>query len=321
MPPDHGGFLVTGATGFIGRALIERLRADSQRVIAVTRRSDPALPHDVEVRRGDLASGAGIDGALFDGVGCVFHCAGELRNADRMRAVHVDGTERMLRALAGRRDHADVHWVQLSSVGAYGPPRPPAVPRDVTEETAENPSGSYEVTKTQSDELIRQAGDQRITSYTIVRPSAVIGKGMANASLPGLISLVRRGLFVHVGSDGALANYVHVDDVVRALLACAREPRAKGETFNVSSDCRWTELIERIATVAGVRAPRRRIPAALARAVALVAAPVPFIPLSPARIDILTNRTRYSTGKIRSRLGFEFARPLPAAVDEIVERC
>ena len=54
---------------------------------------------------------------------------------------------------------------------------------------------------------------------------------------------------------------------------------------------------------------------------ARLAAPVPFIPLSPARIDILTNRTRYPADKIRSRLDFEFSRPMPAAVDEIVQRC
>lgn len=313
--------MVTGATGFIGRALIQRLRTSGNRVIAVTRRSESALPEGVDVRHGDLASGAGIDAALFDGVSRVFHCAGEIRNADRMRAVHVNGTANLLRALSDRRDHAAVHWLQLSSVGAYGPPRSSATPREVTEETVENPVGEYESTKTEADDLVRRAGNEGVMSYTIVRPSAVIGEGMANASLPGLISLVRRGLFVHVGPDGALANYVHLDDVVCALLACARDTSAKGETFNVSSDCRWTELVGRIASVAGVRVPRRRIPAALARAVATALAPVPFIPLSPARIDILTNRTRYSSDKIRSRLGFEFTRPLPAAVDEIVERC
>lgn len=321
MRPDRPRALVTGATGFIGRALIDALLASGQPVVAVTRLATAALPDRVDVRSADLATGEGLTPRLFHGVDQVFHCAGEIRNPAAMRALHVDGTSRLVRALAESPAAGKLHWVQLSSVGAYGPPRPPTAPREVTEQTPENPAGEYETTKTESDHLIRRAADEGVLSHSVVRPSAVIGPGMSNASLPGLIALVRRGLFVHIGPAGSLAHYVHVDDVVRALTACGLDPRARGETFNVSSDCGWAELVARIAGAAGVRAPQRRVPAALARAVARLAAPVPFIPLSPARIDILTNRTQYPADRIRSRLDFEFSRPMPGAVDEIVQRC
>jgi len=144
-----------------------------------------------------------------------------------------------------------MHWVQLSSVGAYGPPPVPSARRVVDEESPEAPRGVYEETKTASDRLVRQASGHHGLSISLLRPTAVIGATMPNASVRALVAMVRRGWFMYPGPVDAVANYVHVDDVVSGLLACANHPRAAGQDFILSSDCLWTALVSHVAAWVG----------------------------------------------------------------------
>jgi len=310
--------LVTGASGFIGRPLVERLAASGYGVTALSRRGDATFPAGVRVVRVDLGTGAGVSSRLFDGIGVVFHCAGEVRRTELMNDLHVGGTHRLIEAASARDRSTLLHWVQLSSVGAYGPAASAGHPRQVDENTAEHPRGEYEITKTESDRLVRHAAGEGLLSLAILRPANVIGPRMPNASLPRIIRLVQRRLFFYVGGPGAVSNYVHVDDVVSALVACAADPAATRQVFNLSSDCTWEDLIERIAATAGVRAPRLRVPARLMRALGGGVGERLGNPLTSAKIDALVGRTRYPSTKIESMLHFRFAKPMPAGIDSLV---
>jgi nucleoside-diphosphate-sugar epimerase len=140
---------------------------------------------------------------------------------------------------------------------------------------------------------------------------------MPSRSLRQLIEMVARRRYVHVGPPDAVANYVHVDDVVSALLACGETPDAAGQVFNVASDCLWTELLAETARLAEVPVPRFRLPARPLRVLARLGQ-MTGGPLSVARVDALCNRTRYATGHIVERLGFVVRRPLPRAVADIM---
>lgn len=312
--------LVTGASGFIGQALVARLTQSGHRVVVLTRNAQNLFPAGVQSRVGDLATGAGVSPELFDGVGTVFHCAGEVKDAARMRQVHVGGTQRLLECLSQSvdRQRRPVHWVQLSSVGAYGPPAVMDRSRQVDEDTQENPVGAYETSKTESDRLIIQAARAGLLSHSILRPSNVIGARMPNASLRAMIAMIGRRRFVYIGKPGAVATYVHVDDVVSALAECARNPAAQGQTFNLSSDCLLEELVERAAKILGVRPPRLRLPEPLMRAAVGVTPKWKRIPLTASRIDALVNRTRYPSTRIESTLGFQFSKPMPAGIDDLI---
>lgn len=312
--------LVTGASGFIGQALVARLTQSGHQVVALTRNAQNQFPAGVYARVGDLATGAGVSRELFDGVGTVFHCAGEVKDAARMRQVHVGGTQRLLECLSQSVDlqRRPVHWVQLSSVGAYGPPAVVDRSRQVDEDTRENPVGEYETSKTESDRLVVQAARAAVLSHSILRPSNVIGARMPNTSLRSMIGMIGRRQFFYIGKPDAVATYVHVDDVVSALVECGRNPAAKGQTFNLSSDCLLEELVERAAELLGVRPPRLRLPEALIRAVVGVTAKWKSIPLTASRIDALVNRTRYPSTRIESTLGFHFSRPMPAGIEDLI---
>ena len=312
------GVLVTGASGFIGAALVPRLQRAGCRVTALTRQTARRFPPGVSVKGGDLISGAGIDLGLLAGIDVIFHCAGELTRLELMRPLHVGGTARLLESARAQSGRGPLHWVQLSSVGAYGPAARAGHDRTVDESTPERPSGEYEVTKTESDGLVTQAARDGWISRSTLRPSNVIGADMPNNSLRQAIAMIGRRWFFHIGRAGAVANYVHVDDVSRALIECGRHPSARGATFNISSDCDWEALAAHIADTCGVRRPLVRLPESMVRAAAAIVGAVATSPLTASRIDALVSRTRYPMARIAETLDFSLARPMPAGVDDVI---
>ena len=312
---------ITGGAGFIGRRLLQALLHEGCDVSVLSRVSNGLIPAQVRYCQGDLTSPDYHLSQFMEGCEVVIHCAGEIRNVAVMKALHVDGTRRLLGAALREADRrrAKIHWVQLSSVGAYGLPRAAAsMERVVTEEVPTHPVGEYEITKTQSDELVVKACRNSSLTYSIVRPSNVFGSDMPNESLRALGAMVRRGLFFYIGRPGAVATYVHVDDVVETLRRCAVDGRAKGSIFNLSNDCLLEEMIGGIADALGVKAPRLRLPEPLVRSAARLAGTVVRLPLTQERIDALVMRTRYPYLKLARELGFAPRIAVPAAIGQVV---
>lgn len=282
---------VTGGTGFIGAALVSRLQASRRfSEVRVLSRRGGEIP-GAHVVPADLLDGP-LE-AFVQGADLLFHCAGEVRREEAMRAVHVEGTRRLLDAARGRVGR----WVQLSSVGAYGG----AVREGVIEEGSPLfPQGEYEVTKTQADELVTGAGIPSV----ILRPSIVFGPGMRNRSVYQLAAAVDRGLFFFIGR-GAVANYVYVDDVADALIACGCLPGASG-VYLLSDDRPMEAFVGALAAALGKVAPRWRAPESVARLAARVMAPLPGFPLSASRVEALTRKVHYSSRRIQRELGYSF---------------
>ncbi|MDH4095996.1 MAG: NAD-dependent epimerase/dehydratase family protein [Betaproteobacteria bacterium] len=283
---------LTGGTGFIGRALVARLRRapDIVEIRVLTRRE---APEGTRAVRGDLTQA--VPAELLAGATVLFHCAGELRREHAMRALHVEGTRRLIDAAAGRVRR----WVQLSSVGAYGRRQQEGV---VDESTPLAPEGEYERTKADADRLVTAAG---AFEAVVLRPSIVFGPGMPNRSLAQLVSAVRRGIYARVGRRPATATYVYVDDVAEALMLCGTSAAARG-CYNLSDDRPWDDFVAAIAAALGRGAPKRTIPEAPLRWLARLAQLLPGSPLTEARIDAMTRNVRYPSERIRRELGFAF---------------
>jgi nucleoside-diphosphate-sugar epimerase len=312
---------VTGGNGFIGRKLVEALASQGHAVRVLTRASTRSPSVNVQFVEGDLTSDDCPFSQFLENCDVVFHCAGELRSVALMRALHVGGTRRLLGgvfreiALRGRA----VHWVQLSSVGAYGfPAQFASTDRVVTEETPPQPRGEYEVTKTESDQLVIEASGKGILTSSVVRPSKVIGAEMPEQSLRRLGSMVRRGMFFYIGRPGSVATYVHVDDVVEVMLRCALDPRAKGKTFNISNDCTLEDMVNGIAHAEGVASPRLRFPESLVRGAIYAASTLFKVPLSQEQVSGLVRRTRYPYHKLQKELDFAPKRAVPNAIAEVL---
>ena len=299
---------ITGGTGFIGNKLVlhHLTQGDEVRVLSRRQIVDARVRH----YRGDLSSSTELQ-SFVDGADVLYHCAGEIRDETRMGAVHVEGTQRLIEAARGRIGR----WVQLSSVGAYGTQRAGVV----TEQTGLHPCGTYEITKVKSDALVGMAAQSGAFEHAILRPSNVYGTEMSNQSLYGLIEMIRRGWFFFIGKPGASANYIHVDNVVAALLLCGNKPDANGQVYNLSDHRSMEQFAATIAASLQKPTPRLRLPEWPVRLSAKLLGGIPRFPLTEARVDALTVRAIYSTDKIEHELGYRHAVSMEAGLDKLVQ--
>lgn len=289
---------ITGGTGFIGKNLVTRLVERGDMVRLLTRNTALSGQSSlVKVQACDLLT-AGVNdlSSMLDGVDVLYHCAGQLTDTRAMQQLHVDANRKLVAAASGRVKH----WVQLSSVGVYGPVHDGIL----TEESALNPVGHYEVTKTESDRIVIEGANQGGYSYSILRPSNVFGAEMTNQSLFGMTAMIDRGWFFYIGKAGASANYIHVDNVTDAMIRCATMDAARNRIFNLSDHRTIEQFANTIADALCRPEPKLRIPEIVARLAASTLGVVPHFPLTPSRVDALVNRSQYSISRIQRELGY-----------------
>jgi len=190
-------------------------------------------------------------------------------------------------------------WVQLSSVGAYGICRE----NIITEDSKEQSFGIYEQTKTKSDKIVKNSG----IPYVILRPSNVFGNDMPNQSLRSLLNTLHRGLFFFIGKENkSLVNYIHVADVVEAIIQCGSNDKALGEVFNLSQSTTVEKMIASFASGMGTDKKILRLPEVVARMIVSIGGLIPGFPLTSSRVDALTNRCIYSSTKVQKILKFKY---------------
>ncbi|HEY1567404.1 MAG TPA: NAD(P)-dependent oxidoreductase [Solirubrobacteraceae bacterium] len=239
---------VTGASGFVGRAVCAELLARGHEVTALVRRpgSEPA---GCAAAPGDLAEAEPLAGALRDAApDCVIHLAAEIatqRDLARIEDVNVHGTSRLLGAC---QTAAVGRFVFMSTVvtGDAG--------GALLDEESELPvQTAYGRSKQQGEQLVRESGLPSV----ILRPSHVYGPGGWYAS-----ELVRRlrapGRLVVIGSGENWWDVVRVEDVATACVDAA-ERAPDGAVYHVADDEPITqyEFVALTAQALGVGRPRR----------------------------------------------------------------
>jgi nucleoside-diphosphate-sugar epimerase len=301
---------ITGGRGFIGRHLVARhcARGDEVRYLTRNPATEPVAGATAFV--GNLGSPADHLRAFARGADILYHCAAELHDEAAMPQTNAVGTANLIAAAHGEFGR----WVHLSSTGVYGR----KVSGDVDEVTAVDPANAYEISKAASDNLLLEAAAQQNFSCVVIRPSNVYGTDMGNQSLFQLIRMIDRGWFFFIGAPGAMANYIHVANVVDALILGATAPLpCNGRTYIVSDRRTLEEFVHTIAAALGKGPPRLRLPEPLVRAVSMVAGSMPGFPLSLSRVDALTVRTVYRTDRIRAELGYESNISMEAGMTEL----
>jgi nucleoside-diphosphate-sugar epimerase len=141
---------------------------------------------------------------------------------------------------------------------------------------------------------------------------------MPNPSLRQLAEVVRRGFFFHVGRHAAVATYIHVGDVIDVLEQAVFNERMQNEVYNVSNDCSFEEMISGMATGAGVRPPRVRLPEKPLRMLLRLLPRSLTGPLTTERLNTLISRTTYPHHKLAAHTGYEPTRPVPETLAAVV---
>ena len=304
---------ITGGTGFIGTRLVLRHLSQGDVVRVLTRRNtiDIETSQDLHLIHGDLTNDFEKMIPFVGGVDVLYHCAGEIRERKKMYSVHVTGTENLCAAANGRIGH----WVQLSSVGVYGAYSSGIV----TEQSPLHPMGTYEKTKTVSDQVVINAAKADAFTYSILRPSNIFGPTMTNRSLFQLIKMIQKGLFFFIGKPGASANYIHVDNVVEGLIKCGELPNARGRIYNLSDYQTIEEFVTIIADELRKPVPKLRLPEMLVKWMAKLCGRLPHFPLTEGRVKGLTSRAVYSIERIQQELGYVHQFPMEDGLREMVK--
>ena len=300
---------ITGGSGFVGRHLAARHVAFGDQVRYLTRSVQKHALPGAQPYVGDLRIEDGLR-SFVSGADILYHCAAELHDVSRMEEVNVQGTRRLLAAV---RDDFGL-WVQLSSTGVFGPIHGGMV----DEQRPISPSNFYERSKAKADELILDASNNRFRCV-LLRPSNIYGPDMPNQSLFQLISMIDKGLFFYIGPSGATANYVHVENVVDALMLCAESSLSEnGRAYIVSDHFTMEEFVALIAAALGRKPPRTRLPEGPVRLASRLCEGIPGFPLTASRIDALTNRLVYSSRRIEEELGYRHRITMADGIGELV---
>ncbi len=254
--------LLTGASGFVGGAVLRRLLAEGVEVRVLARRdADTANWQglDVEVVHGDLRTGENLDMAV---AGCqgLFHVAADYRlwvpDPAPMYAANVGGTERLMRAALGAGVERIVYTSSVAVLGFYGDGR---IADENAPSTLATMIGHYKRSKFLAEELVRNLCVSEGLPAVIVNPSTPIGPADRKPTPTGRMvrdaAAGRMPAYIDTG-----LNVVHVDDVAMGHWQAFGQG-AVGERYILGGDnLPLGAMLTRIAGLTGHRSPLLRLP-------------------------------------------------------------
>jgi nucleoside-diphosphate-sugar epimerase len=248
--------LVTGASGFVGRALVKRLTADNNSVVVAVRRTDIEIPSGVKpIQVGDLLPVTDW-GLSLRGVSSLVHCAARVHLFNdksssplaEFRRVNVDSTANLARqaAAAGIR-----RFIFLSSIKVNGEStkdRPPFTADDLPA-----PVDPYGVSKYEAEEVLRQIAADTGMEVVIIRPPLVYGPGV-KANFESMIRWLAHGVPLPLAAvTYNRRSLVALDNLVDLIVTCLNHPAAANQTFLVSDgeDLSAADLLSRMGEALG----------------------------------------------------------------------
>ena len=300
--------LVTGANGFVGRALVRRLTGAGHLVTQVPRSTGQAAPPG-------LYSAGNYDdlAPLMVGHASLVHLAARVHVMNdaahdplaAFRAANVILAENLARQAAAS---GVKRFVFISSIKVNGEATLPG--RPFTEQDAAAPQDVYSISKMEAEQGLRQIAAQTGMELVIVRPPLVYGPGV-RANFAALMRAVERGVPLPLGSIDNRRSLVALDNLLDFIVTCIHHPAAAHQNFLVSDgeDLSTPELIRRMARAVGRPARLLPVPLWVLRAGALVLG-------KQDKLQRLCGNLQLDISKARGLLGWQ----PPVTVEEGLRR-
>jgi dihydroflavonol-4-reductase len=252
--------LVTGGSGFLGRAVVVELLAAGRQVRVLVRNPDhPALAQlPVEAVRGDLRDTASLAAALR---GCdrLFHVAADYRlwvpDPKAMYAVNVQGTKDLLAAAATA---GISRMVYTSTVGVLGNPGDGAPGTEETPVSLADMVGHYKRSKFLAEQAVLEYARQGLP-VVLVHPSAPVGPWDSRPTPTGqmIVDYLKGRMPAYLETG---LNLIHVRDVARGHLLAEDKGRPGEKYILGNQDLSLSEIFQLLAEITGIPAPRVRLP-------------------------------------------------------------
>ncbi|AOK28976.1 NAD-dependent dehydratase [Burkholderia singularis] len=292
--------VVTGANGFVGRALCRALLAGGHIVTGLVRRTGECV-EGVREWAHDGRDFAGLAEARWPDLDCVVHLAARVHvmndtAADPEAAFRATNVEGSLRVAEAARRHGARRFVFVSSIKAIAETDGG---RPLREDDPALPDDPYGRSKRDAEAALRQFGQACGLDVVIVRPPLVYGPGV-RANFLRMMDAVARGIPLPLGAIAARRSIVYVDNLADALARCAIDPRAAGGCFHVADDDAPSvaALLRMTGEAIGRPARLLPVPAGVLRAAGRLTG-------RTAQIDRLTGSLQLDTGRIKRVLDWQ----------------
>lgn len=316
--------LVTGATGFLGKHLVELLLAQNEPLRLLCRGASPwdSRP-GVEIVRGDITDERAVSAAV-EGSRRIFHLAGVVsrdpKEAPKLYQVHVEGTRHLCEA-ALRHNAARI--VAVSSSGTIAVSKDPAVHHERSPFQKElTKNWAYYASKIEAEELLLEYHHTRKLPVVIVNPALILGPGDDRNSSTGDLVALLQGQFLTYPTGGM--SFIDVRDAAAATLAAMERGRVGERYLLGGANMTFKKLIQDACRIANRPTPWFTSSAR----VSLACAPLlrRLMPLIGRKFDIDDETIELSghfwyvdAGKAARELGLQTRDPLETLRDTIAD--
>jgi nucleoside-diphosphate-sugar epimerase len=315
--------LVTGATGFAGGHLCERLSKEGHSVRAFVRdpsRGAELARWDVDIAIGDLRDRESVEQAV-EGIDLVYHLAAVFRSENvwrqEMWETNVQGTENLLEASVKAGVQRFIH---CSTVGVHGDiKKPPA-----NEDTPYGPGDHYQESKTEAERVVRQYMAEGRLPIVVFRPGGIYGP--RDTRFLKLIKAIKRGRFIMLGRGKVLYQMIYIDDLINGILRCGMEEQAIGNVYILTGEEAVTlnQLVQVIGEAVGVSVSNLHFPVAPVYLAGFLCELLckPFglnPPLYRRRVDFFRKSRSFDISKARRELRFQPGMTLRAGMQHTVD--
>lgn len=302
---------VTGATGFLGKHLVEQLLSEGWQVFALHRRdSDRSFygGRSITWAEGTLQDQASLLAALPMEVDRVFHVAANTsvwaREAELQRRVNVEGTRNLLAAALARRARRFVH---VSTWSVYDLNRPEI--DEATPQAGATSPINYARTKWQAEQAVKAAAERGLDAV-IVNPAHILGR-YDPGTWSRMFTMVAEGRLP--GIPPGSGSFAHAAAVAAAIISAGDKGRSGQNYLLGGADHSFQEVITEIGFRLGAKVPSRVLPApALRMAARLQVLKSRFTgekpELTPEAVEMVCHRTRITSTRAIDELGY---RPAP----------
>jgi nucleoside-diphosphate-sugar epimerase len=302
--------LVTGGTGFTGKALVNRLLDEGHEVVALDYKeglqTDELRERGAQVVIGSVADKAVVDRCM-QGVDIVQHLAAAFRELDVPNSyydeINVGGTRNVLEA--ARRENVK-KVIYCSTCGVHGNvDSPPA-----TEDSPIKPADYYQQTKYNAEPLVQDYFENGLKTV-ILRPAAIYGPGDPERFFM-IFKRVAKGKFPMFGSGKTLYHPLYIDNLVHAHMLAMEPGKGEGQTYLIADKeyLSIEELVKAVARALGVSVQIPHYPVTPLVVAGHVCEKVckPFRitpPIFPRRVDWYRQNRAFDVGKAERELGYD----------------
>jgi nucleoside-diphosphate-sugar epimerase len=316
--------LVTGAAGFLGSSLVEKLRRSGQHVRAVLHdTTQPASDlRNVEIVTADIRD-AGKVQEIADGCEAIVHLAAKVHAIDGVgaeqdyEAVNVAGTKHILDAAVRSGINRIVF---ASSVKVFGE----ETSRCVDETQAPNPRTAYGRSKWRAEQLVSEYAERHGLTAVSLRFPMVYGP-TTKGNLYRMIEAIDQGKFPALPRLLAVRSLLHVQNSVQAVCLCLRASSFKRAAYIVADTDPYcvTDLYDWLRAGLGKAPPRCRVPLWILKGGArcgdmLQAISGRSVPLTTQQLIKLIGGAWYSSTAITRELGYQASYSFEKAVPELI---